>query len=106
VFLARHRDVLDRPSFPTRRSSDLHPEYTPDQVKGALMVTARQVSVGALDSAGAGEITAAKAAGMSVKPPNPNAALDKYLVSDGRSEEHTSELQSRSDLVCRLLLEK
>src|SRR2546428_8818232 len=29
------------------------------------------------------------------------AALDT-----GRSEEHTSELQSRSDLVCRLLLEK
>src|SRR2546421_6886703 len=27
-------------------------------------------------------------------------------VGDGRSEEHTSELQSRSDLVCRLLLEK
>src|SRR2546428_7983623 len=25
---------------------------------------------------------------------------------DDRSEEHTSELQSRSDLVCRLLLEK
>src|SRR5436190_16828702 len=25
---------------------------------------------------------------------------------DGRSEEHTSELQSHSDLVCRLLLEK
>src|SRR5206468_12086739 len=27
-------------------------------------------------------------------------------VSESRSEEHTSELQSRSDLVCRLLLEK
>src|SRR2546421_8157226 len=27
-------------------------------------------------------------------------------VADPRSEEHTSELQSRSDLVCRLLLEK
>src|SRR2546428_8036647 len=26
--------------------------------------------------------------------------------ADSRSEEHTSELQSRSDLVCRLLLEK
>src|SRR2546430_11946682 len=26
--------------------------------------------------------------------------------SDGRSEEHTSELQSQSKLVCRLLLEK
>src|SRR5690349_23754205 len=28
------------------------------------------------------------------------------LQADGRSEEHTSELQSRRDLVCRLLLEK
>src|SRR5438034_6277337 len=27
-------------------------------------------------------------------------------VLEGRSEEHTSELQSHSDLVCRLLLEK
>src|SRR5207249_10278876 len=27
-------------------------------------------------------------------------------VADDRSEEHTSELQSRFDLVCRLLLEK
>src|SRR5206468_8992608 len=32
-----------------------------------------------------------------------NLAADKAY---GRSEEHTSELQSRSDLVCRLLLEK
>src|SRR2546428_6204373 len=30
----------------------------------------------------------------------------KGLDIDFRSEEHTSELQSRSDLVCRLLLEK
>src|SRR3712207_7561880 len=28
------------------------------------------------------------------------------LLGDGRSEEHTSELQSRQYLVCRLLLEK
>src|SRR3712207_8365875 len=28
------------------------------------------------------------------------------LLADGRSEEHTSELQSRQYLVCRLLLEK
>src|SRR5688572_31591903 len=27
-------------------------------------------------------------------------------IEDGRSEEHTSELQSQSNLVCRLLLEK
>src|SRR5206468_3677757 len=34
---------------------------------------------------------------------------DKWMraaVASSRSEEHTSELQSRSDLVCRLLLEK
>src|SRR2546428_7738047 len=30
----------------------------------------------------------------------------RNLRGNGRSEEHTSELQSRSDLVCRLLLEK
>src|SRR3712207_7381738 len=30
----------------------------------------------------------------------------RYVGSDGRSEEHTSELQSRQYLVCRLLLEK
>src|SRR5699024_11945003 len=29
-----------------------------------------------------------------------------HNLSDDRSEEHTSELQSRFDLVCRLLLEK
>src|SRR5437867_8115244 len=36
-------------------------------------------------------------------PVVPNGAL---APADGRSEEHTSELQSPYDLVCRLLLEK
>src|SRR2546430_5966520 len=36
-------------------------------------------------------------------PPPPRRAA---LVSQARSEEHTSELQSQSNLVCRLLLEK
>src|SRR3712207_7211611 len=31
---------------------------------------------------------------------------ERLLLLDGRSEEHTSELQSRQYLVCRLLLEK
>src|SRR5699024_11750377 len=31
---------------------------------------------------------------------------EKTWLCPGRSEEHTSELQSRFDLVCRLLLEK
>src|SRR2546421_2031874 len=34
-------------------------------------------------------------------PPDKN-----FCAAENRSEEHTSELQSRSDLVCRLLLEK
>src|SRR5699024_12831001 len=51
--------------------------------------------------------------------PNKNAVAVGYITgsgsrahtvrpwrSDWRSEEHTSELQSRFDLVCRLLLEK
>src|SRR5207248_4458463 len=32
--------------------------------------------------------------------------LDEVVAAFGRSEEHTSELQSPYDLVCRLLLEK
>src|SRR5436190_16230216 len=36
-----------------------------------------------------------------------SSAPEAYSKSrSGRSEEHTSELQSHSDLVCRLLLEK
>src|SRR5690606_39594891 len=31
---------------------------------------------------------------------------DELIAINGRSEEHTSELQSRENLVCRLLLEK
>src|SRR2546427_5859378 len=38
-------------------------------------------------------------------PPGPVCAVPPALVQD-RSEEHTSELQSQSNLVCRLLLEK
>src|SRR3954471_25099145 len=33
-------------------------------------------------------------------------ATSAYMTTDIRSEEHTSELQSRRDIVCRLLLEK
>src|SRR5690606_27547063 len=32
--------------------------------------------------------------------------FDEHFCTRGRSEEHTSELQSRENLVCRLLLEK
>src|SRR5438034_7713159 len=40
-----------------------------------------------------------------IRPPEDVAAL-RHVLRGTRSEEHTSELQSHSDLVCRLLLEK
>src|SRR2546430_7619196 len=40
-----------------------------------------------------------------VSPPNGHIDTE-FTIKWGRSEEHTSELQSQSNLVCRLLLEK
>src|SRR2546430_11135287 len=36
----------------------------------------------------------------------PPMQIGRRFLGDARSEEHTSELQSQSNLVCRLLLEK
>lgn len=58
-----------------------HPEFTPDQVKGALMVSAKGVEDAAPGSVGVGELQMGKAA-LQNRPPNPNKALDRYLVSD------------------------
>src|SRR3989442_9110490 len=44
--------------------------------------------------------------GEGVGVPMPSLRLVQAPVFHGRSEEHTSELQSRPHLVCRLLLEK
>src|SRR5437588_8774467 len=46
--------------------------------------------------------------GAEVLTPDPGFPIYESVVrfAGGRSEEHTSELQSHSDLVCRLLLEK
>src|SRR5207249_6711140 len=41
-----------------------------------------------------------------VRGPNHRGARSRSRRARARSEEHTSELQSRFDLVCRLLLEK
>src|SRR5438034_7504428 len=70
------------PSFPTRRSSDLTPprsSRSPSHQRG--LPPGRRVA-------------------ERLSPPPP------LMRSAERSEEHTSELQSHSDLVCRLLLEK
>src|SRR5206468_7737138 len=60
---------------------------------------------------GATEVAPARLSGLRLGVPrghfweNLDAELGEILAA-ARSEEHTSELQSRSDLVCRLLLEK
>src|SRR5690554_7320649 len=48
-----------------------------------------------------------RSAGRMASPPSrPKASLPSSWTMKLRSEEHTSELQSRPHLVCRLLLEK
>jgi serine protease AprX len=59
-----------------------HPTWTPDQVKGALMLKARFVPEEGLEgAAGVGEVNASRAAAV-LTPPNPNVALNKFLVPD------------------------
>ncbi len=62
----------------------LHPSWTPDQVKGALMLTARQSSGITNYAIGVGEVDAVDAAALT-DPPNPNAALDGFLANDSSS---------------------
>jgi serine protease AprX len=57
-----------------------HPEWTPDKVKGALLATARYIG-GARGASGFGELNVAAAANVT-NPPNPNAGLNRFLVSD------------------------
>ena len=59
----------------------LHPTWTPDQVKGALMLTAKPTPAAFPISNGVGEVDAARA-GTLVAPPNPNVALNRFLVPD------------------------
>src|SRR5438270_9828752 len=40
------------------------------------------------------------------RPPAPGSLENLPIARPNRSEEHTSELQSQSNIVCRLLLEK
>jgi serine protease AprX len=58
-----------------------HPEFTPDQVKGALMVSTKPVPDAALGSVGVGELQMSRAS-LVRTPPNPNRGLDQFLIAD------------------------
>src|SRR5690606_41907249 len=96
---ARGRRAL--PSFPTRRSSDL--ALTP-QFEGA-----KRGRTLILDGDGLCYVVAAtvKTLPTAIRHFQQRVLELMFLTrSEDRSEEHTSELQSREKLVCRLLLEK
>jgi serine protease AprX len=62
----------------------LHPSWTPDQVKGALMVTATKTAEPGL-GAGVGELNTVAAAEGVANPPNPNANLEQFVSVDPQS---------------------
>jgi subtilisin family serine protease len=63
-----------------------HPSWTPDQVKGALMLTARPLSSVVGKALGVGGVNAYKAAMLSYAP-NPDLALRQYVTSSGTGGE-------------------
>jgi serine protease AprX len=59
-----------------------HPNWSPDQVKGALMLTARPLPAATPGSLGVGGVNIYRAAMLS-SAPNPNLALRKFVNSSG-----------------------
>src|SRR5699024_12533438 len=90
LFLSLHSAPLAfLPSFPTRRSSDL-----------VCCRLSRRSSMAAFSRRMIEETWVSSTTSICW------AASNSPTSPRSRSEEHTSELQSRFDLVCRLLLEK
>src|SRR5690606_41868664 len=89
-------------SFPTRRSSDLR-----HAAKAVGVLNAGRV-IGLQPRAAPGEPAhTGRRPGLARMGAQPvDAGIKSRHVAPQRSEEHTSELQSRENLVCRLLLEK
>src|SRR5690606_41550589 len=89
-------DHLELHSFPTRRSSDLGaaPVPHPGRPRGARPGAAAGFRGHGVGGAGLHRPGAGKEV---------TAGAQRFGT---RSEEHTSELQSREKIVCRLLLEK
>src|SRR5690606_40235667 len=98
-----HRDLH---SFPTRRSSDLCTAASPKRNfvprwRGKMpegQMGAKLAGVSHRNS----PARSPRSPAARVLPPQGGG---RGFGGEGRSEEHTSELQSRENLVCRLLLE-
>src|SRR5690606_40379424 len=90
-------------SFPTRRSSDLASASARSGSPSCSRMPKVESSSRATESLATISSRNARATSFSTM-----LALERPIAAlmSARSEEHTSELQSRENLVCRLLLEK
>src|SRR5690606_41971773 len=100
---APHRDP---PSFPTRRSSDLRKNAaSKPSTLGRKPPRRNGAASGPSSPTAATRSSSHRPGGTSPIAPRPSHSSRQYAAGSGaRSEEHTSELQSRENLVCRLLL--
>src|SRR5207247_10879176 len=92
--------------FPTRRSSDL---AAPQSRLLAMINEGAEIdAISHVDRDGATLLRMSLAADDPDRKQAEDENIDELAdrMRDDRSEEHRSELQSRVDLVCRLLLEK
>src|SRR5690606_41446169 len=88
-------------SFPTRRSSDL-----PHTLTDGLDFSTLRPSNFAEYRGNGDTLLSTGGAPLLVLEERTDGPVLLFLFNPRRSEEHTSELQSRENLVCRLLLEK
>src|SRR5215813_14734338 len=97
--------MLRSPGLPSQRASSQRPTSTPPR-----MISARTPTPDHARAMLGGTLVSGRPTGMSPQPISPLLIAVSIRWSPGpvapRSEEHTSELQSRPHLVCRLLLEK
>src|SRR3712207_7985732 len=96
-------------SIATRPGTVVPAQAEPDDLEPLTAPVDEEFRVAAMGLAwdGSAEAVVVEAVAASDEPIDEEAILsDSEDGPDARSEEHTSELQSRQYLVCRLLLEK
>src|SRR5690606_41389354 len=101
-----HAVLLNHMSLPTRRSSDFdNDDVEVDINKTVVMIN---ISDKLLFNTGSYRVSekASSILGKLAEVINSEPSMEVMVEGHTRSEEHTSELQSRENIVCRLLLEK
>src|SRR5690606_41875984 len=99
-------DLLHLHSFPTRRSSDLNAEtHSLNNSSWDIAFRTTPMTVGTYLNQATKNWDLIQ---LFIEDGTSITAEDYFMndLTSDRSEEHTSELQSRENLVCRLLLEK